>query len=147
MKITINGYAVVFGEAVPYEDRYILVERHAFRDIAQRCNVEVRWGSHEGPVIAHMTGADFFADNFGLAFSAHLDMDQRGNWSHLQQMVRERSPISRCSLGMLVHEDRTEKIYSDRTLQRISRAHFDHVALVERGAFAATAVWPMHGSL
>jgi hypothetical protein len=147
--ISIAGYGVPFGKTVLWGDDWIKIEPTAFDAMLASAppSVPLLWGSHddEAPPVAR--SGTLFVDQYGLGFAATLDMRNTGgrissNWGLLRQMTQRVAPLDQCSLNMIIDDERRVP-YPGGVCRHVTRASFDHIAIVQKGAWGTgTGVWP-----
>lgn len=134
----IRGYSNVYGVTIWHCDQLMCINHGAFdRWLAEaRHQVPVLFGGHDLPPIA--TTTLIFEDEFGLGFSAALDMaGDPCNWARLQAITRATNPVDQASGTMIVRDSYIDS----RGVEHITRAELEDVAIVSRGAWSTTAVW------
>ena len=113
--------------------------------LARGDSVPLLFGSHEpsAPVIA--SRVSLHADNYGLGFSAMMDV--RGydnpNWGRLRAMVSRYGASDQCSVLLRIERKRPGAIsWSDLPSQIVTRASIDHITITASAAYGdMTGVW------
>ncbi len=144
--IEIRGYAVPFDRTrhIASAGHVEVFDHDAFADMIGR-SVPLVWDSHDDGA-PELGTATLFADDYGLAFFAAVDMERhRGR---IAAMTRKQGPADQCSIGGLrILSDRSD-VVRGIACQRITKASIDHIAIVDDAAYGkATAAWPTHDSL
>ena len=147
-KITLRGYAAPYGQLGISPSGYEKFAVGAFSKMLSRWrNIDLRFRnhSHGAPRLAS-TGSEtlkLFTDDFGIAFSASLDLNYRPNFSFLQQITRRSDPMAYCSIGGLEILAHGWGSYGSANLRVVGEAKFNHIAIVDGGsaAYKNTAVW------
>jgi len=116
--------------------------------LARPTKIDLRWGSHDdhAPRLANTIGGglEFFADDYGLGFSATLSLKGATNYYRLSAMVQRKNPTSFCSIGgLMIKASRQEKVLIG-TAEVVTSATIDHVTICNGAAYHRTAVWPAH---
>lgn len=148
--ITIRGYAIAFDRPVHVADEgHEVVDRKAFDAMLSPKNrrVPVRWLDHDDTAQQVASDVHLFADDYGLGFSATLDVRSKAgrlnaNWGVLSAMTRAAKPLDQCSVGEFeIAESATENVQG-MSCRRIVEAKIGHITICDNAAYGRlTAVW------
>lgn len=148
--ITIRGYAIAFDRPVHVAGEGLeVVDREAFDVMLSPKNrrVPVRWRDHDDTAQQVASDVHLFADDYGLGFSATLDVRSKAgrlnaNWGVLSAMTRAARPLDQCSVGEFVIAESAAEDIQGMSCRRIVKAKIGHITICDNAAYGRlTAVW------
>jgi hypothetical protein len=102
--------------------------------------------SASAPCLAKTTSGtlSLFVDDYGLAFEALIDMDDRSNWGRVRGMTCRDNPSAFASVGgLIINSKRTATLSGGVSGDLITDATIDHISVCGADAvYRGTGVWP-----
>jgi phage head maturation protease len=133
---SIAGYAVPFNQVEPRGDLFEVFDPHAFDAMLNRGNnVFLNFGDHDAPPIARPL--TLFVDHYGLGWITAVSTKV---WAGICWAVT-RGAVQFCSIGTTSEEVARERV-DGRTVNRVVRAHVEHITLTAMPVYRGTGVWP-----
>jgi len=148
--ITIRGYAIAFDRMVNIAGLGLeIVDREALDAMLSPKNrrVPVRWIEHDDDAQQIASDVHLFADDYGLGFSAMLDVRSKAgrlsaNWSVLSAMTRAARPLDQCSVGEFAIAESEADNIQGMACRRVVKATIGHITICDNAAYGPhTAVW------
>ncbi len=145
MRFQVQGYAIPWErEGYGGEDEdgrtWIAARNSISPPRPEGANVTLIFGDHvtEGRRVYSQTRdrtLSFFADDYGLGFSAWLDDDTPGHFAVKQAIAN--GSVTNCSVNMIAPYDRID----EEGRRRFTHARIDHVTMCSIGVFQDTGLW------